>query len=474
MDSAMLTQLLYSFCVLSVLLLIGTFLRGVVPAFRKLFLPASVIGGLVGLFVGPIIWQGGGIPFPEEWITTWSALPGLLIVPVVASVPLGMAFEKKSGAGATKATTNVMKVFALITLMSGAQAILGIVVKKVFDIIQPELNLYPAFGYELFAGFNGGPGTAGVIGSMYRDLNLPYWQLAQGLTSTTATFGIVGGMIIGIITINIAARRGWTSILTKPGDLPLDMARGYERDPEKQKSAGKDTTLSSSIESLTFHLSIILGGCGLAYILMNLIKTYKVPGLNQIPIWAYAIVVMFGVNFVIQKIGLGSMIDSKTKSKIAGTCSDYAIVASIASLPVHAVLEYLLPLIALIIGGYIITFGLIMVLSKAFFHDYWFEHAMTVLGTCAGVFLTGLMLLKICDPDFKSPVLNNYSVGFSFSSVCGYILMPLSVMMLVNYGFGPNMLFQTGVFIAGLILMIFSDKIYKGSVKKEGQQSQLE
>ncbi|MDR1874625.1 MAG: hypothetical protein LBQ90_06395, partial [Synergistaceae bacterium] len=90
MSSAMMTELMYCFSVLSVLLLLGTFLRGVIPLFQKLFLPASVIGGFIGLLVGPIIWGAGGIPFPKEWISTWSALPGILIVPVVASVPLGM------------------------------------------------------------------------------------------------------------------------------------------------------------------------------------------------------------------------------------------------------------------------------------------------------------------------------------------------------------------------------------------------
>lgn len=466
MNSAALTQLLYCFCVLSVLLLIGAFLRGVVPAFRKLFLPASVIGGFIGLLVGPIIWKGGGIPFPDKWISAWAAMPGILIVPVVASVPLGMKFGKK-GAGATKATTNVIKIFSIMMLALFAQTMLGIGVKQIFDTIQPQLNLYPTFGYELPQGYTGGPGTAGVIGSFYKGLDLPYWQVAQGLTSTTATFGIVGGMVMGIISINIAARRGQTAILSKPSDIPIDLSKGFQRDPEKQKSTGKETTYSSSVESLSFHLAIILAGCGLAYVIMNLVKNNNVPALGQIPIWAYAIIVMFGVNFVIQKLGLGNLVDDQTKSRISGAFSDYAIVASIASLPVHAVLQYIVPLIVLIIGGYIITYVLVMVLSKVFFHDYWFERSMTVLGTSAGVFLTGLMLLKICDPDFKSPVLNDYSIGFSFCSVSSFILLPITVNMMLSYGFGVNMLFQLVLFVIAFALLIFSDRVAKKADRQE-------
>jgi ESS family glutamate:Na+ symporter len=350
MNNAMLTQLLYCFCVLSALLLLGTLLRAVVPAFRKLFLPASVIGGFIGLLAGPIIWKTGGIPFPQAWITTWAALPGILIVPVVASTPLGMKFGS-SGLSARKTSTNMVKTFAVLSVAGSVQILLGLCVREFFVHTMPDLDLYATFGYELTQGFSGGHGTAGVIGSYYKGLELPYWELAQGITTTTATFGLIGGMIIGIIAINVAARTGHTAILTKPAEIPPDMAKGIQWDPDQQKSMGKETTLNSSIESLTFHLAVILGGCGLAYIIMTLVKFYKVPVITQIPIWPYALVVMFGVNFLIQKLGLGNLIDGKTKSRIAGTCSDYAITAAIASMPVHAILPYIVPILVMVALG---------------------------------------------------------------------------------------------------------------------------
>jgi len=214
-----------------------------------MFLPASVIGGFVGLLLGPIVWQGkGGIPIPSAWITTWSSLPGILIVPVVASVPLGMKFGQSRGSG-KKTSANILKTFALILGLSAVQTMIGYTVREIFVHVQPQLNLYPTFGYELSNGFAGGHGTAGVLGSYYKGLDLPFWEIAQGITTTTATFGLVGGVIIGIILINIAARTGKTALLTKPGDIPIDMAKGYQMDVSKQKSMGNETTLNSSIES---------------------------------------------------------------------------------------------------------------------------------------------------------------------------------------------------------------------------------
>jgi ESS family glutamate:Na+ symporter len=449
----MLTQLLYCFCVLSALLLAGTLLRGLIPAFQKLFLPASVIGGFIGLLAGPVIWKNfdipfKGIPFPQEWITAWSVLPGILIVPVVASTPLGM---KTRRTGQTSA--NVMKMFTLLFAVGGVQILLGLIVRELFVHISPELNLYKTFGYELVEGFGGGHGTAGFIGGYYRDIGLSFWEIAQGLTTTTATFGLVGGMIIGIIAINIAARKSRTAILAEPWEIPAEIARGFEKDPEKQNVLGRETTFNSSIESLSFHLAIILSGCGVAYIIMNLVRRYNVPVIYQLPIWVYALLVMFGINSLIQKTGLKTLVDTKTKSRITGVCADYAITAAVASLPVQAIMKYIVPLMILIVLGYVLTYITIFGLSKIVFPDCYFEQGITIWGTYTGVFLTGLMLLKICDPDYRLPVLNDYTVSFSMTTLFGFILTPLTVGVMLNYGFLANILVQGGISLACIVLL---------------------
>jgi ESS family glutamate:Na+ symporter len=194
---------------------------------------------------------------------------------------------------------------------------------------------------------------------------------------------------------------------------------------------------------------------------MNAAKANKIPGLMQIPIWAYSILVMFGVNFAIQKAGLGSLIDGKSKSRIAGVCSDYAITAAIASMPVQAVLQYIAPILVMVFIGYMATYWLSAFLCWKFFDDCQFERSMAILGTSTGVFLTGLMLLKICDPDYELPALNDYSVGFSFASVTNFVLLPISVNMMLTYGFGINLAFQAGILAAALAAAIFANQLSK-------------
>ena len=59
---------------------------------------------------------------------------------------------------------------------------------------------------------------------------------------------------------------------------------------------------------------------------------------------------------------------------------------------------------------------------------------MLVFGTASGVFLTGLLLLKICDPDFKTPAMRDGSLGYSLNSVLVFILLPIMTGLAVEYG----------------------------------------
>ena len=91
MTSQLLTQLLQALSLLSVLLLIGTFLRAKVKLFQSLYLPASVIGGFIGMIISPEIFgRFSNYSISEEWIKTYSLLPGILSVPIFAAIPLGM------------------------------------------------------------------------------------------------------------------------------------------------------------------------------------------------------------------------------------------------------------------------------------------------------------------------------------------------------------------------------------------------
>lgn len=427
MTSQLLTQLLQALSLLSVLLLVGTFLRAKVKLFQSLYLPASVIGGFIGMIISPeILGRFSNYSISEEWIKTYSLLPGILSVPIFAAIPLGMFLNENKNIKSMY-PSKVLICFGLFQCASMTQSAIGYATNMFFSKINPQLNMYRTFGYELSAGFAGGHGLAAATGKLLEGFGIPQWEIAQGVALTTATIGLIGGIVFGIIFINLAVRKNKTKIIKRINDnADKSMEVGYNKDINKQNSLGRETFLSSSIETITFHLAIIFTVCGIAYIVLNFVKKMNIAGLNVLPVWTYSMIIMFALNFIIKKLNLVWMVDAKVKAKIMGTLSDFAIVSAMTSLPIKAIINYIAPITVMCILGFIITYLLVFPLNSFFFKDdYSFERAIISWGTLTGVLITGMTLLKICDPEYKSPALSEFSLGFSLMSVTGLLIVPI-------------------------------------------------
>lgn len=459
MTSQLLTQLLQALSLLSVLLLAGTFLRAKVKLFQSLYLPASVIGGFIGMIISPeILGRFSNYSISEEWIKTYSLLPGILSVPIFAAIPLGMFLNENKNIKSMY-PSKVLICFGLFQCASMSQSAIGYATNMFFSKINPQLNMYRTFGYELSAGFAGGHGLAAATGKLLEGFGIPQWEIAQGVALTTATIGLIGGIVFGIIFINLAVRKNKTKIIKRINDnADKSMEVGYNKDINKQNSLGRETFLSSSIETITFHLAIIFTVCGIAYIVLNFVKKMNIAGLNVLPVWTYSMIIMFALNFIIKKLNLVWMVDAKVKAKIMGTLSDFAIVSAMTSLPIKAIMNYIAPITVMCILGFIITYLLVFPLNSFFFkEDYSFERAIISWGTLTGVLITGMTLLKICDPEYKSPALSEFSLGFSLMSVTGLLIVPiLNTVLAVGSTFDN---FITAI-ISAILYFAFAFMIY--------------
>ncbi len=455
MTSAMLTDFLKSLGLLGAFLLLGVFIRANIKIFQKTFIRAGVIGGFLLLILGPQCINI--LPVPGEWFKIYSLLPGVLIVPVVAAVPLGLNI----GSGKSTDSDVLKNVIPLIGIGVGV-SMLQFAVGYGTHVLFSGQDLYDVFGIELAIGFVGGHGAAGTLGNILSELNLPYWQTSQGVGITTATFGIVGGILIGIGLINWAARHGHTALLKKPADIPEPLRIGYQKDMAKQNSIGRETTLSSSIDTVAFHAAIIFLDCGLAYMVLSFMKKTKIPVLSSISVWAYAMILMFIIWGIIRKLNLNYLIDDKVKSKISGSFTEYAVIAAIASLPIKAVAAYIVPILVMVIVGYIVTTGILFIFCKKYLKGYWFEQMIGTFGMSTGVFLTGVLLLRVCDPNLESPALANYSLSYTVTSIIYFAMLNLFIMLPMSSGAGVTALVATGIGVVILLLTVVSSKILFG------------
>ena len=243
-------NLLYDIAWMSALMLIAKVIRSKISFIQKLYIPSALIAGFMGLLAGKQFLNV--IPFSSE-ISNYA---GILIAFVFGSMFIGnkakVSFRRMFSSVGDSFLINAAAEIAQFGLF----ILLGIVV---FPILFKKIN--PAFGLMLPAGFVGGHGTAAAIGSVLVDSG---WTDATSIGQTFATIGLLGGILGGVAMINIGARKGNTAIIKSVEDLQEEMLTGLVKENNRSEF-GQNTVNAMSIDTLTWHFSLILVAVGMAY-----------------------------------------------------------------------------------------------------------------------------------------------------------------------------------------------------------------
>ena len=272
-------------------------------------------------------------------------------------------------------------------------------------------------------------------------------------------------MLLGILVINRAAEKGQLEKLGtggKVGQIPKHMQIGMNLDIAKQPSMGRDIGQSSCIDTVSIHMALIFMGCALAYYFRTFMMGCPIPFLansfKNIPVWFVALLMMYIVNYALKLLKLNWMVDKKVKSRCTGFLSDFAITAAVASCNVKAVMTFIVPIIVMCIVGFILTYIGVFTFNKWLFKgDYPIERSVICWGTNTGVMITGMMLLKIADPDYETPALNEFAGGFALMSIISIFTSPITYGLIGNQAtstltlLGFNALLSAGYFALAIV-----------------------
>jgi ESS family glutamate:Na+ symporter len=88
--------------------------------------------------------------------------------------------------------------------------------------------------------------------------------------------------------------------------------------------------------------------------------------------------------------------------RIQNTALDFLVIAAIASIRLEVVATGLVPLMILIVAGIAWNVFCVVFLARRVFSDAWFERSIAEMGQSMGVTATGLLLLRVVDPDYES------------------------------------------------------------------------
>lgn len=379
---------------ISLLLLAGTIIRAKVKVVQQMFLPASIIAGILALALGP---NGAGwLPFSDQ-IGTY---PGILIAIIFGTLPL---LSPRIDWHAIKTRVGSMWAYsqlAMVLMWGGGLLFALLLINPFWD------GLHDGFGLLLAAGFVGGHGTAAAIGDTFLQNG---WEEARSLAMTSATIGIISSILIGILFVKRGSTKGHTSFLTSFSELPNELRTGLIP-PESRVKSETDTVSSISIDPYVFHFSIVaiiaLGGYYLSQLGGSLL-----PGV-AIPAFSLAFLVGLLVKKILNSTNTDKYMSTAVIDRISGSATDILVAFGIGSISISVVLDYAVPLLLLFVFGLFYAFMFFSIVSKRFFEEYWFEKGIFTWGWTTGTVAMGMALLRIVDPKSESKTLDDYGLAY--------------------------------------------------------------
>lgn len=442
-------QILLDLSTLSCLLLVGIFLRKKVKLFQNLYIPASLLAGFIGLLIGPqILGQFSPISMPvSDTISSWS---GQLVNIVLGLSFLGTQTSNKKSFGKT-----ALSAVAQGGLIHQTQVIVGLGLTMILMGFYPELPI--SFGLTPVFGFHGGHGTANAAGAALVEAG---WEDGISVANTMATVGILSGIIIGMIVINIGVRRGYAKMVAKPQEVPQDIKEGFVP-VEKRKAIGMGVTYNDALDPLALQLAfagIVYGG---ATILSNALISLH-PILKNVPLFACAMICGALLNFIMNKLGMAHYLDKPTLNRISGVALDYLVVSAITTLSLKVFVLYAVPLLVVIVAMVLVNLAANFYFGWKLFDQDWFERTLCAYGLESGVLATGLMLLRVVDPQYET---SGQESGASSAALIYPISLPyimfapaLATMVSPAVLLGGSFAIWLAVFICARIFFWHSDR----------------
>ena len=400
-----------SFIALCLLLGLGHLLRMKVRLLQKLYLPSCVIAGLIGLV---IVQLAGDAAWVDTWTAGWNKIPGVLINIVFACLFLGVTLPSIG-----KLFRKAGPQLAYGQVVAWGQYFVGIGV--VLVVVAPMLADLPLAGRRMFGGlipvgFEGGHGTASGLASTFSDLG---WEAGKDFAMASATAGVLSAILVGMILVNWASRKGYVSKRRNTADISADEQAGIIPHLSRP-SAGKLTVSSDAIETLTLHLAVI----GLAMLFGWALKQGMMAGVRLVysglpdeqvqattlyrlvrpfPMFPLCMIGGLLIQVIEQRFDRHRLIDGALMTRIQGTALDFLVVPAIAMISVATFKGLVLPFVLLIGVGILWNVFCVTVLARRVLPDAWFERSIAEMGQSMGVTATGLLLLRVVDPDYETP-----------------------------------------------------------------------
>lgn len=408
------------FLLIGFLLFIGKVLKTKLPFLNRIVIPTALLGGIIGLvFSGEVIPGSYFIDVKQMTAIVYHAL---------AIGFIALALKDSQHQNKRKLWSTGM----VITSTYALQGFIGILLVLLFFS-----ERFIGSGILLALGFGQGPGLATSFGGMW---NTPLEGYGIALGASYAFLGYLWGGIVGVLAINVIARKRG---IIKP-------KRFYEQSVEKASIEIDTVKEVNLMDGLTVQLVIIFIIYGLVWLTLFLMQKLLTPlgsigntifglleGFNFIIGIGYALLYKFILRKVNKKgIKTGFLTNNYLLSNISSTAFNFMITGAVLSITLDFLVEYGILLAVVSTVGGVFTVLYLMFTTKTVYKSHTAEYFVGLYGMLTGTASTGIALVKGLDPQLETPVAEELVLG---SGTAIMMALPLfGILMLPSLGFGTT------------------------------------
>lgn len=459
----------WAFVLIAILILVGRFLRQWIGVLRSLYLPSSIVAGVVALLLGPSVLgslvkaMGDSTAplaiglFPQSIRDVWSQSPSLFINVVFATLFLGEAVPQPKEIW-RKASAQV----AFGQILAWGQYVVGLLLTLV--ILTPLFNVNPLAGTLIEVAFEGGHGTAAGMAGTFVELG---FKEGPDLALALATVGLVSGIIAGTWLMQWGLRTG---------QIKVDRTTHLSADPLEHASGEDEATRTARIrlmgDLMIDPLSLNIGFVGLAIAIGWLILqalvwvesvTWGTSGIRfipYIPLFPMALIGGIIVQLILIRTRRTYLISRPLMERAGGVALDVTIVTAIATLSLSAIGQNLPTFIVLSIAGIVWNVSVFLFLAPRILPTYWFERGVGDMGQSMGVTSTGLLLIRMVDPYNRSGALESFAYKqLLFEPIVGGGLFTAAAPVLIaSFGSIPILLLTSGILLFWIVFGLYNFK----------------
>lgn len=434
--------------VMGAMLLIGVLCRAYIPLFRKYLVPASMIGGLLGFVVVSFGWFG----LKPEMFKLFS-----FHLFNASFIALGLTGGGENSKGSSGGKT-VLRGALWLGLATGAllclQGIIGGGTAALVNWVTGSEN-YDGLGMLVAHGFVQGPGQALAIGGAWEsNFNIPD---AQTIALTFSAIGFLIAFFIGVPLANWGVKNGHTAFPVKA--LEKDFMTGIKLKTSNDY-IGRETVHSANLDSFSLHLALIalvyMLNYGVCWLLQLAFAGTPLAGLTYGFFFVWGLFTAMIVRKIINVAGFGHLIDDAQMKHFTGIFVDFLMVATMMAISIGIVMKYIVLIASVIVVCTIFTMVYTLYLGRRI-GQFDLERMLVLFGSGTGTIPSGLVLLRIADPAFKTTVALE-------SGVCQLILVFAITHIIMIAGILPGsftIIQGMGIWAATSAVLLVMLKIFK-------------